>query len=188
MLPKEYATVPIDSIKPFPGNARIGDKAVLRESLAMHDQFDDLIVQKATGHIIAGNNTWAVMKEQGATEVGVAFVDVDDEEATRMNLVHNRANDLATHDDRLRLEMLAGLPDLDGTGYVPGDLDMFEQSLTAPDLDDLAAQVGAPREEDGWPTIHARVPPKVMAAWNAHLSAHHKDEAAAMAALLGVHA
>lgn len=185
-IPRRHDVVPIDSIQPYPGNPRIGHRPTLDASLNAHGQFDDLIVQESTGHIIAGNNTWHSMRDAGATEVAVAFVDVDDDQALRMNLVHNRAGDKSSYDDRLLLERLGELDDLDGTGYDPGDLDTIEGSLTAPDLDTLAESVGEPADDDGWPSISVRVPYQVMAAWRAHLDTHQKDGAAAMAALLGI--
>jgi len=186
VLPKVSKIVPIDDVQPFPGNARIGDRPGIVVSLEENGQFDSLIVQKSTGHIIAGNNTWHAAKEAGMTEISVDYIDVDDERARRMNLVHNRLNDKAQYDDRLLLEMLASLDDLDGTGYDPGDLEALAKSLETPDLDDLAEELGAPGEDDGWPMLSVRIPHPVMAAWNEKLSTHDKDGARAMASLLGV--
>src|SRR5690606_7671017 len=47
----------------------------------------------------------------------------DDDQAKRINLVDNRANDLATYDNRALLEFTADLDTLEGTGYDPAELD-----------------------------------------------------------------
>jgi ParB-like chromosome segregation protein Spo0J len=185
-LQMTHKIVPIDEVTAFPGNARLGDQAGIGESLDAHGQFDPLIVQASTGHIIAGNNTWAAMKQQGATEVAISLVDVDDDTARKMNLVHNRLNDKARYDDRLLLEMLADLDDLDGTGYDADDIDALEESLRTADLDELADEIGDPGRDDGWPSINVRVPHVVMAAWKSHVDTHSGDDAQAMAGLLGI--
>lgn len=44
-------------------------------------------------------------------------VDVDELEASRINLVDNRANDVADYDVEALVDQLQGLPDLEATGY-----------------------------------------------------------------------
>jgi hypothetical protein len=56
-------------------------------------------------------------------------VDVDEDQAARIVAADNRTSDLAEYDERLLLELLAELPDLDGTGYDPGDLAELEKTL-----------------------------------------------------------
>lgn len=186
VLKMSHKVVDIDDVTPFPGNARIGNRAGIVESLQENGQFDSLIVQKSTGYIIAGNNTWHAAKEAGMTTISVSYVDVDDERARRMNLVHNKLNDQASYDERLLLEMLGDLDTLEGTGYEPGDLDALVKSLEAPDLDDLADALGEPGRDDGWHSINVRVPHQVMGAWNAHVAQYEGRTAQAMAVLLGV--
>lgn len=127
--------VPIDSVRPFPGNPRIGHRPTLDESLDEHGLYKSIGVQRSTGYIIFGNNTWHALRDAGATEVAVHYLDVDDERAKRMNLVDNRANDKATYDERALLEFTADLDTLDGTGYDPGDLDDIRASLEEAEAD-----------------------------------------------------
>lgn len=171
---RRYATVDIDDVAPMPGNARIGDRTTLQRSVSQHGQFDDLIVQESTGHIIAGNNTWHALKEQDATQVAVMYLDVSDEQARRLNLVHNRTNDKASYDKDALAAMLDELPDLDGTGYEPGDLD----ALTAlADMDPLSGMddlddgrndqdILDATDRDSWPLIRAKVPPEIYERWS----------------------
>jgi ParB-like chromosome segregation protein Spo0J len=186
VVKKVHKVVPIDTVQPFPGNARIGNRAGIMESLHENGQFDSLIVQKSTGYIIAGNNTWHAAKEAGMPTISVDYIDVDDERAKRMNLVHNKLNDQAGYDERLLLEMLSDLDTLEGTGYELGDLEALAKSLDSPDLDELADALGDPAHDDGWHSINVRVPHQVMGAWNAHVAQFEKRAAQAMANLLGV--
>ena len=129
MIRKELAdlAVPIDSIKPHPRNVRQGDIGAISGSLQQHGQYRPIVVQKSTGLILAGNHTYKAAKALGWKEVAATFVDCDDEQALRILLVDNRANDLATYDDSALSEMLKELLEtdlgLDGTGFDPDDLD-----------------------------------------------------------------
>lgn len=186
ILSMQVETVPLDTLTPFPGNPRVGNRDLIKRSLETHGQYRPLVVQQGTDYILAGNNTFYAAQDLGWDSIAVHRLDVDDERAKKIVAVDNRANDVATYDDRLLAEFLADLPDLDGTGYDPGDLDALISSIEPPDLDDLADQVGAPKSDDGWPSISIRVPHTVKAAWNAHLSTYGDDAGAAMANLLGI--
>lgn len=199
----------------YPGNPRRGDLDTIRQSVRTHGQYRSIVVRAhnrddpaAGGVVLAGNHTllaiMAERAEQGAdlaeeiasVEAGnppgaSAIVRVEmhaltDDQAAKIVAVDNRSGDRGDYDDRLLAELLGSLDDLTGTGYDLDDLDALEKSLNAPDLDDLAAEVGEPGEGDGWPTITVKVPHPVKAAWTSHLSTHDDDDAAAFAALLGV--
>jgi len=178
--------VPVDTLIPYPGNARTNNLDTITESLVAHGQYRPLVVQRSTGYILCGNHTHQAATDLGWTHIAAQYIDVNDDQAKKILLVDNRASDTATYDEELLAELLDSLPDLDGTGFDPIDLDALTDSFTPPDLDDLADQVGAPKTDDGWPSISVRVPHTVKAAWNAHLDTHGDDDAAALAALLGV--
>lgn len=109
--------VGIEDVTPYPGNARRGDIETLRESLRVHGQYRDIVVQESTGYILAGNHTWMAAKAEGWPDIGVTFVDVDDNQAKKIVLVDNRANDVAGYDIPSLAELLQGLDSLDGTGF-----------------------------------------------------------------------
>jgi len=119
--------VQIDAVFPHPANVRQGDVGAITLSLEAHGQYRPIIVQKSTGHIIAGNHTWRAAKVLGWQEIAVIEQDVDDDEALRILLVDNRANDLATYDEVGLVDLLKQLAEsesqLDGTGYTLEDLD-----------------------------------------------------------------
>lgn len=182
--------VPLDQLTPYPGNARVGDIPAIRRSLTAHGQYRAVIVQAddpdnpaAGGTVVAGNHTLAAARELGWTHLRAELHRLTDEQATRVNLVDNRTSDLGTYDDRALVELLGSLPDLDGTGYDPGDLDALAAALDPPpDPDDAEP----PAASELWPTLSLRVPPTVLASWRAHVDTHTGDQVAAMAALLDV--
>lgn len=147
-------------LRPLEGNPRIGDIPALKESLRRSGQFRSLVVNKGgqTGRpleVLAGNHTLAALLELRDEEpdnprwqkVSVDIVDVDDEGAKIIVAADNRIGALGSFDDVKLAELLAGLDDLDGTGYTGDDLDdlmaLIEEDET--DLDD-----GAP-VDDGPP-------------------------------------
>lgn len=123
-LLSKIETVPVSSLELYPGNARKGDLQAIAASLRENGQVSPLVVQQSTRRVLGGNNTLKAASEiLGWAEIDVVFVDVDDKRAAKINAVLNRTADLATYDDSLLLAQLAGLDDLDGSGYAASDLD-----------------------------------------------------------------
>lgn len=109
--------VPIDSVKPYRKNPRVGNLPAIRESLRTNGQFRPLIVQRSSMEIIGGNHTWKAAKAEGWTKIAVVVLDVDDEQAKRIVLADNRTNDLSTYDTDVLAEIIGSLPSAVGTGY-----------------------------------------------------------------------
>jgi DNA modification methylase len=105
--------VGIDTIRPHPRNPNRGSIPTVRESLRAHGQYRTIVVQQATGHVLAGNTTWAAAKAEGRPTIAIIELDVDDA------------------DDQILADILAGLPDLEGTGWNPADLDALEADIRA---------------------------------------------------------
>lgn len=114
--------VPIGSLIPYPGNARVHADATLAESLQVNQQYRPLVVQRSTNRILAGNGTWKAALALGWTEVAATYIDCDDATATRIVLVDNRASDLASYDDAALRAILSEVPELPGTGYSAEDI------------------------------------------------------------------
>ena len=118
---------PITEFKTHPRNVRQGDVGAITESLNAHGQYRAIVVQKSTGYVLAGNHTLMAAKALGWKEVAATFVDCDDEQALRILLVDNRANDLAMYDDRALADVLKELAStelgLDGSLFNGDDLD-----------------------------------------------------------------
>ena len=102
-------TVDIDSVQPHPKNVRQGDIGAISESLKAHGQYRAIVVQRSTGQILAGNHTWKAAKALGWSHISAHFIDCDDEQAMRILLADNRANDLATYDESALAVVLAEL-------------------------------------------------------------------------------
>lgn len=109
--------VPIESIKPYRGNARTHDHDVIRESLRVNGQYRPLVVRLKTREVLAGNGTLQAAIDEDWDEVWVTFIDVDAKAARRIVLVDNRSNDLAGYDQEALGKLLDGIPTLKGTGY-----------------------------------------------------------------------
>ena len=129
MIRKELSHLAVDltDLKPHPENVRQGDVGAITESLKHHGQYRPIVVQKSSGHILAGNHTFKAAKALKWKQIAATYVDCDDEQALRILLMDNRANDLASYDDNALAEMLQALmatdAKLDGTGFDPSDLD-----------------------------------------------------------------
>ena len=142
---------PIDEFARHPKNARQGDLGVIMESLEHHGQYREIIVQKSTGHILAGNHTWEAARQLGWTRIAADVIDVDNTQAQKIVLVDNAANDHAGYDDEQLAELLKDthyLDGLDGTGFTD---EAMEELLARLDDDEEEAE---PEEEDESAGVH----------------------------------
>jgi len=123
----EIQNVALNTLTLHPKNVRQGDVGAIVESLNLHGQYRPIVAQKSTGYILAGNHTWKAAQALGWKEISVTYIDVDDDQAARILLVDNRANDLATYDDGALASLLQELASSDlefeGTGFDGDDLD-----------------------------------------------------------------
>ncbi|WP_327744651.1 ParB N-terminal domain-containing protein [Streptomyces europaeiscabiei] len=131
--------VPIGNLTAYHRNPRTGNLDSIKESLTVNGQYRALVVNrgKLTGRpneILAGNHTWAAASELGWDEIAVTYVDVDDDAAARIVIVDNRTSDLAGYDESLLADILAELPDLEGTGYDQDALDSLLDTLDVPSI------------------------------------------------------
>lgn len=118
IIAEQSVEVAIDSIRPYGKNPRIGNTAAIADSLAQNGQFRPIVVNKATGEILAGNHTWKAAKSLGWNRINIVYVDVDEEKAKRIVLADNRTNDLSTYNAEVLSDILSSLPNPDvGTGY-----------------------------------------------------------------------
>ena len=122
-----YELVPLDAIKPHPRNANQGDFGAIDESVDLNGFYGAIVVNKRTGHILAGNHRWMVAREKGMPTIPVTWVDVDDLEELRIMIVDNRTTRLGQDDETKLAAILAELAatplGLQGTGFDGDDLD-----------------------------------------------------------------
>jgi ParB-like chromosome segregation protein Spo0J len=135
-----HLAVDLSDLKPHPENVRQGDVGAITESLKHHGQYRPIVVQKSTGHILAGNHTFKAAKALKWKQIAATYVDCDDEQALRILLMDNRANDLASYDDNALAEMLKALmatdQKLDGTGFDASDLDELVKDVLFMPIDE----------------------------------------------------
>jgi hypothetical protein len=207
VTPGNAERVAIADLRTYHRNPRRGNVAAIRASLLVHGQYRPIVVNRGTHtgrehEVLAGNHTLLAHRELVAEEpsdanptperwahVDAWVIDVDDDQAARIVAVDNRTADLGGYDDRLLLELLSELPDLDGTGYDPGDLANLEALLDDSAWDDEDGSSSRKRDGDDdrdmWPKIDLRVPPEVFDAWRLLLDQHDgKDDLAKLEALL----
>ena len=137
----EAIKVSVDTLVEFTGNPRKGNVKALADSLSVNGQYKPIVVQKSTRQILAGNHLWKAAKELGWSEIEIVEVDVDDERAKKIVAADNRLADLGTYDEEALLELLGDIT-LDGTGYVPQDVDdllAIIEEKTTPDFGVAAA-------------------------------------------------
>jgi ParB-like chromosome segregation protein Spo0J len=115
--------VDINSVFPYPMNARQGDIGLIAESLSKNGQFRPIVVNKRDNSILVGNHTWKAAKALGWKQIAATFVDCDDEEAAKIVLVDNKTSDMGSYDHVELAEILQSLPAFEGTGYTGDDLD-----------------------------------------------------------------
>ncbi|MGD9485752.1 ParB/Srx family N-terminal domain-containing protein [Streptomyces sp. TRM70308] len=157
-------TIPLAQLTPFPGNAKRGDVGAILSSLARNGQYRALVVREVEPDryvVLAGNHTTQALAAHGPGDCGMTVkagdeerpcgvcgnqpwepaarcevVHCDDDTATRINLVDNRASDLGTYDEQALADLIGGLDDLGGTGWTDGEC--------WPTCQDMAEPEGAP--------------------------------------------
>ncbi len=130
-IAQEYATVSVDSLKVHPRNPNQGDVGAILTSIEDNGWFGAVVAQRSTGYILAGNHRFQAAKLDGAEQIPVIWLDVDDRKATKILLADNRLAELASRDQEALATLLTELAhddDLSGTGYDGDDLDalLFE--------------------------------------------------------------
>lgn len=124
----------VGDLRTYHRNPRRGNTVVIAQSLTVNGQYRPIVVNAGThtgrpNEVLAGNHTLMAARDLGWSSVAAVTVDVDEDQAARIVAADNRTADLGEYDDRLLLELLADLPDLDGTGYDEGDLADLERVL-----------------------------------------------------------
>lgn len=160
---------PIESVQPHPRNVRQGDVGAIATSLEINGQYRPIVVHKTTNNILAGNHTYKAALSLGWTQIAITYVDCTDDEALKILLADNKANDLASYDDSALADLLKDLvggPGLDGTLYELSDLDDLIALLEPPNLDDLISDIGEHDDNDDFTgVIKVRVGLSVYERW-----------------------
>ena len=139
----EELKVPVSGLVPYAKNPRRGNVDVIVDSLKHHGQYRPIVVRARTNEVLAGNHTLQAAKVLGWQEIAATFIDCSDDEAARIVLVDNRANDVSTYDDTELIELLDLVGTLEGTGFdeealanLAEGLDPGEPEETPEDIDE----------------------------------------------------
>lgn len=150
----EALAVPVDTLEVRDGNPRRSDVDAVVASLEAFGQYKPVVVNRDDRRVIAGRAVLAAARRLEWETVAVAWVDVDDEKARRIELRDNRTSDAATYDDEELLDLLQSLPDLEDTGWAPADLAELAAAVT-PEPVGLTDADAAPETPDEQDTISA---------------------------------
>lgn len=125
--------VPIDQLHLNPANPRHNDEAV-PHVVASLERFgwQQPIVAKHTGEVIAGNTRLKAAVDLGMTEVPVVRIEGTDLDAVAYGIADNRTHEFAEWDDGGLAKLLAELRTedaLDGVGFTSDDIDSLFQTL-----------------------------------------------------------
>ena len=151
--PLPTASVALDELNPYYRNPRHGDVGAIAESLELLGQYRHVVVNVGTFtdrpmEIAAGNHTVEAMRHLGWKEASVSYVDVDEETLSRIVLVDNRTNDLATYDSTELASMLYELVEsgqgLFATGYDEDALDEMMNDLERSMAEELRDELPLP--------------------------------------------
>jgi hypothetical protein len=109
ILNQTVETVAVTDLKTHPRNVNQGDLGAIHESITANGFWGTIVAQRSTGYVLAGNHRLMAAQQAGATEVPVAWVDVDDEAALRILLADNRTTRLGQDDPNVLAELLQEL-------------------------------------------------------------------------------
>jgi ParB-like chromosome segregation protein Spo0J len=135
---EDATPVPLRGLKPHPLNARRGNLDLIEESLGIHGQYSPIVITQ-DNVILAGHHVVKAARRLKWSKIDAVRVTVTDEQALGILLADNRTTDLATYDNPALLNVLAGLPDLKGTGFGQADIDTLNALIYG----------GEPPEEPG---------------------------------------
>jgi hypothetical protein len=157
--------VPIDSVRPDPANYNQHSAAQVEQIAAslVAFGFDQPILARRNGLIIAGHGRWQAARQLGMTQVPVVVTDLDGIDATRRMIGDNRLAALAEPHAETLAELLRQLQAEDalgGTGYddVAVEALLKEVAGAMPPADDPGPQVDRAAElQAKWGTALGQV-------------------------------
>jgi ParB-like chromosome segregation protein Spo0J len=112
--------VPIAELSFYPGNARRGNIARIRQSVRRLGQYRSVCVRVTDDAlvILAGNHTVKAMRAEGHKTARCELIRCTDDEARRINVADNRLSDIAEDDRDALLEILSTFDgDYEATGW-----------------------------------------------------------------------
>ena len=126
-------TVALATLFPSPSNPRHNDDAVEHVAASIRRfGFQQPLVAKRSGEVIAGNTRWKAAKALGLAEVPVVWFDGSELDATAFAIADNRTHEFAEWDEPALARLLQQLREedaLDGVGYDDAEIDRLIAEL-----------------------------------------------------------
>jgi len=93
MTPLKIEYIPIEQLKPFPGNPRKNDEGVdaVVKSIEAFGYTNPILVRRANKEIIAGHTRLKALKKLGAKQAPVIFLDLDETDARVYSIFDNKS-------------------------------------------------------------------------------------------------
>ncbi|AKL88379.1 ParB-like partition protein [Gordonia phage GMA6] len=131
----ETKPIQMAELQMYHKNPRIGNVNAIAASLEESGQFKPIVVNIGThtsrkNEILAGNHTFMGMKKLGEKLIYASFVDVDEQQATKIVLADNKVADLGTYDEKIIADLFESLPDIAGTGYSQEEFEDIMSSVS----------------------------------------------------------
>ncbi len=129
----QIRTIPIEQLQPAPYNPRIAlepgspEYHRLERSLQEFDLVQPVVWNERTGHVVAGHQRIAVLKNQGVTALDAVIVDLPLDREKALNITLNNSNVGSDWDAAKLVNIVAELSDLPD----------FDATLTGFDADEL---------------------------------------------------
>lgn len=149
-----FEIVPLEKIKPFPGNPRTNHAVdVIAMLMERYGFTSPILVQKKTYRIIAGHGRREAALKAGLKEVPVAVLDMDDKRVLGYTIADNKSAELAETDFALLEQHLVTLQarnfDLKFTAIPESRInDIVRAGFTPPAPEDLNFGGGAKEVTD----------------------------------------
>jgi len=103
------------------------NRKAIEDSVKEFGQVENIVVQKRTGIIIAGNERVSVMKKLGYKHVACVMLDVDDPTRKRLAVALNRSGELGVWNDEVLANILKDTKEL--PGFSERDIDTIMETV-----------------------------------------------------------
>lgn len=204
--PRWIDYMPLSDVLRAPRNPKRHDHEMLAKSISHYGVVESPTLDERTGRLVAGHGRlgdWERRHTAGEDPPDGIQVNADgdwlvpvsrgwasrsDADADAYLVMSNQSTIAGGWDDPMLLEHLRAIAEADAglvgmTGFDEDAIRDLEKLHEAPDLDDLAADLGDGPADDLWPILRFKVPHHVEKAWRDAV-AQHGSEFQALAALL----
>lgn len=129
-----HLLVPIETIETHPRNPRRGDLPLLAESLDSFGQTRPIVVQPATGYIVAGNHTYRAAVEVLAwSHIAIIRPELEPDEYEQYLLMDNKASDASEYDEEVLIPILQRLHDTGDFQHTGWDAEQADDFIKSTD-------------------------------------------------------